>query len=277
MRNFQVATGEFFNAYDIKRSHSVVVLGADIADKLFPYSSPIGKKVRIKNSSFKVIGVMASKGSLLESNQDEAVFIPVTTMAKKVVGNNSPYGTEVSSITFTAKDKDSVRAAEFQVANLLRLRHKISNQDDFTIHSQEKFLQTSNLVSLGLTVSLVAIASTSLIVSGIGIMNVMLMSVKARTAEIGLRKAVGASANDILTQFLIETSILSLAGGIVGTVLGAGGIMLITLLTPLQATVAPVVVILAIANSCGIGFCFGVIPARQAAKLDPIVSLRNAI
>lgn len=277
VRNFQVARGSFFSSYHLQRSSSVIVLGSDLADKLFPYQNPLGQKIRIKNNSFKVIGIMAAKGSLLESNQDEAAFIPITSMAKKVVGQTSPYGTEVSSITFTAKDKKSIRAAEFQVTNLLRLRHQIIERDDFVIHSQEKFLQTSNLVTLGLTAALVAIAATSLIVSGIGIMNVMLMSVKARTAEIGLRKAVGASANDILIQFLIETSILSLIGGIVGTAVGAGCVGIITLSTPLQASVAPLTIVLAIANSCGIGLGFGVIPARQAAKLDPIVSLRNAI
>ena len=275
VRNFQVAKGSFFNAQQIQRHDLAVVLGADLAKKLFPQENPIGKKIRLKNSRFRVIGVMAAKGSLLESNQDESAFIPITTMAKKVVGYTSPYGVEVSSITFTAKDQDSVRAAEFQVTNLLRLRHKITDQDDFAIHTQEKFLQTSNLVSFGLTTALVAIAGVSLIVSGIGIMNVMVMSVKARTAEIGLRKAVGASARDILTQFLIETALLSLMGGIIGTAIGAGGVMLITLSTPLQASVAPIAVFIAIANSCGIGLCFGVIPAQRAAKLQPMVALRN--
>ena len=275
VRNFQVAKGSFFNAQQIQRHDLAVVLGADLAKKLFPQENPIGKKIRLKNSRFRVIGVMAPKGSLLESNQDESAFIPITTMAKKVVGYTSPYGVEVSSITFTAKDQDSVRAAEFQVTNLLRLRHKITDQDDFAIHTQEKFLQTSNLVSFGLTTALVAIAGVSLIVSGIGIMNVMVMSVKARTAEIGLRKAVGASARDILTQFLIETALLSLMGGIIGTAIGAGGVMLITLSTPLQASVAPIAVFIAIANSCGIGLCFGVIPAQRAAKLQPMVALRN--
>ncbi|MDJ0534677.1 MAG: ABC transporter permease [Xenococcaceae cyanobacterium MO_207.B15] len=275
VRNFQVAKGSFFNAQQVQRHDLAVVLGADLAKKLFPQENPIGKKIRLKNSRFRVIGVMAPKGSLLESNQDESAFIPITTMAKKVVGYTSPYGVEVSSITFTAKDQDSVRAAEFQVTNLLRLRHKITDQDDFAIHTQEKFLQTSNLVSFGLTTALVAIAGVSLIVSGIGIMNVMVMSVKARTAEIGLRKAVGASARDILTQFLIETALLSLMGGIIGTAIGAGGVMLITLSTPLQASVAPIAVFIAIANSCGIGLCFGVIPAQRAAKLQPMVALRN--
>ena len=277
VRNFAVEKGKFFDHTELKRSELAVVLGSELAKNLFPRESPLGKKIRIKNKRFQVIGVMVSKGSLLESNQDDAAFIPVSTMAKKVVGDTSPYGTEVSSITFTAKEQNSVRAAEFQVGNLLRLRHKITSQDDFVIHTQQQFLQTSDLVSLGLTASLVAIAGTSLVVSGIGIMNVMLMSVKARTGEIGLRKAVGASARDILMQFLLETSILSLAGGIIGTAFGAGGVMLITLLTPLQASVSPLAVVLAIANSCGLGLGFGVIPARQAAQLEPIIALRNAI
>lgn len=275
VRNFRVAKGSFFDSQQVQRHDLVVVLGADLAQKLFPQENPLGKKIRLKNTRLQVIGVMAAKGSLLESNQDESAFIPITTMAKKVVGYTSPYGVEVSAITFTAKDKNSVRAAEFQVTNLLRLRHKITDQDDFAIHTQEKFLQTSNLVSLGLTSALVAIAGVSLVVSGIGIMNVMVMSVKARTAEIGLRKAVGASAKDILTQFLIESILLSLLGGVMGAGIGAGGVMLITLITPLQASVAPIAVLIAIANSCGIGLCFGVIPAQRAAKLDPMVALRN--
>ena len=275
VRNFPVGQGSFFHQQHIQRHDLVVVIGADLAKKLFPQQNPLGKKIRLKNTRLKVIGVMAPKGSLLESNQDESAFIPVTTMAKKIVGNTSPYGVEVSAITFTAKDKDSIGAAEFQVRNLLRLRHKITEGNDFTIHTQEKFLQTSNLVSLGLTTSLVAIAAVSLVVSGIGIMNVMVMSVKARTAEIGLRKAVGASARDILTQFLIETILLSLLGGVIGAGIGIGGVMLVTLTTPLQASVAPIAVAIAIVNSCGIGLCFGVIPAKKAAQLDPMVALRN--
>ena len=275
VRNFEVARGHFFDQQQIQRQDLVVVLGADLAKNLFPQQDPLGKKIRLKDTRLKVIGVMAAKGSLLESNQDKSAFIPVTTMSKKVVGNTSPYGVEVSAITFTAKDKDSVRAAEFQVRNLLRLRHKITDQDDFAIHTQDKFLQTSNLVSLGLTAALVAIAGVSLVVSGIGIMNVMVMSVKARTAEIGLRKAVGASGRDILTQFLIETILLSLLGGVMGAGIGTGGVILVTLTTPLQASVAPIAVVIAVVNSCGMGLCFGVIPAKRAAKLDPIVALRN--
>ncbi|MGK7872134.1 MAG: ABC transporter permease [Xenococcaceae cyanobacterium] len=277
VRNFQVAAeGKFFTNSNLKRSDQVVVLGPELAKRLFSNENPIGKKVRIKSVSFQIIGVMEPKGSLMESNQDEAAFIPLTTMANRLVGQTSPYGIEVSVIAFSAKDKASVRAAQFQVTNLLRLRHKITDADDFIIHSQKKFLQTSNLVAAALTISLVAIAGISLMVAGIGIMNIMLMSVKARTSEIGLRKAVGACQQDILIQFLIEAVILSVAGGLIGTIIGASGVLIIGVATPLNATVSPLAVTLAVGVSGSIGLFFGVVPARQAAKLDPIVALRSA-
>ncbi len=277
VRNFEIAAGgTFFDERDLKLNRQVVVLGSKLSQRLFAYENPIGRNLRIQNSSFKVIGVMEPKGSLMESNQDETAFIPITTMATKIVGNTSPFGTQVSVIAFTAKDKKSVRAAQFQVSNLLRLRHKITGSDDFVIHSQEKFLQTSNLITTGLKITLVAISGISLLVGGIGIMNIMLMSVKARTSEIGLRKAVGACQEDILLQFLIESVILSFAGGLIGTVIGASGVLLIGIFSPLSTGVSAVAVTLALGVSGGIGLFFGVFPARQAAKLDPIVALRSA-
>ncbi len=277
VRNFNLAAGgKFFTDNDLTRSNQVVVLGPELAKRLFEQQNPIGKKVRIKSVSFQVIGVMQPKGSLMESNQDEAAFIPLTTMVNRLVGQTSPYGIEVSVIAFSAKDKDSVRAAQFQVSNLLRLRHKITDTDDFIIHSQKKFLQTSNLVATALTITLAAIAGISLLVAGISIMNIMLMSVKARTSEIGLRKAVGACQRDILIQFLIEAVILSVAGGLIGTIIGASGVLLIGAVTPLNTSVSAIAVTLAVGVSGGIGLFFGVVPARQAAKLDPIVALRSS-
>ncbi len=277
VRNFEIAAGgTFFDERDLQLNRQVVVLGSKLSQRLFQYENPIGKSVRIQNSSFQVIGVMQPKGSLMESNQDETAFIPITTMATKIVGDTSPFGTKVSVIAFTAKDKKSVRAAQFQVSNLLRLRHKITDSDDFVIHSQEKFLKTSNLITTGLKITLVAISGISLLVGGIGIMNIMLMSVKARTSEIGLRKAVGACQEDILLQFLIESVILSFAGGLIGTVIGASGVLLIGIFSPLSTGVSAVAVTLALGVSGGIGLFFGVVPARQAAKLDPIVALRSA-
>lgn len=277
VRNFAVQSGgKFFAHNDLKRNNQVVVLGAELAKILFGDINPVGKTLRIKTLSFKVIGILEPKGSVLESNQDKAAFIPLSTMANKLVGETSPYGVEVSVIAFSAKDSESVRAAQFQVANLLRLRHNIKDNDDFEIHSQKKFLQTSNLISVALTLVLVGISGISLVVAGIGIMNLMLLSVKARTAEIGLRKAVGACHMDILMQFLMEALILSLIGSASGIVIGVSGMLIVDVATPLKTMVSPSAIVVAVGVSGGIGLFFGVFPAQQAAKLDPIVALRSA-
>ncbi len=276
VRNFEVGEGSFITENHMKKGAEVVVLGPQLAFRLFGEKNPLGQQVRIRGLSFEVVGIMEPKGSLMESNQDEAAFIPITTMANRIVGETSPFGTEVSVIAFSAKDKKSVRAAEFQVSNLLRLRHKITDTDDFVIHSQKKFLETSGLITTGLTITLVAIAGISLMVAGIGIMNIMLMSVKARTSEIGLRKAVGACQQDILIQFLIEAIILSVTGGLIGTLIGASGVIVISLTTPLNTGVSGIAVALALGVSGGIGLFFGVVPAKEAAKLDPIVALRSS-
>ncbi len=167
-------------------------------------------------------------------------------------------------------------AAQFQIENLLRLRHKITTYDDFTVNNQKDLLQTVNTVTSGLTLMLAAIAAISLLVGGIGIMNIMLVSVTERTQEIGLRKAIGATQQDILIQFMIEAVMLSAAGGVLGTALGAGGVLLVGAVTPLQAGVSSIAIAVAVGVSGGIGLFFGVIPARRAAQLDPIVALRSA-
>ena len=166
--------------------------------------------------------------------------------------------------------------AQFQIRNLLRLRHKIIREDDFSVQSQKDVLQIAGTVTGALTLMLAAIASISLLVGGIGVMNIMLVSVTERTQEIGLRKALGATQQDILIQFLIEAVMLSAAGGLLGTGLGVGGVLLIGALTPFQAGVSSVAIALAVGISGGIGVIFGVVPARRAAQLDPIVALRSA-
>ena len=167
-------------------------------------------------------------------------------------------------------------AAQFQVENLLRLRHKITTEDDFTVRNQKDLMARMGAISGALTIILTAVASISLLVGGIGIMNIMLVSVSERTQEIGLRKAIGASQQDILFQFIVEAVILSAAGGIVGTCVGVGGILLVGNFTPLQAGISPVAIALAVSVSGAVGLFFGVVPARQAAKLDPIAALRSA-
>ncbi|AFY48573.1 ABC-type antimicrobial peptide transport system, permease component [Nostoc sp. PCC 7524] len=275
VRDFEVAQGRFFSDVDMKRSNQVAVLGGKLANRLFGNSNPVGQQLRIKNASFQVIGVLETKGSSLGVDYDDAALIPVFTMANRIVGRTSPYGLELSYIVASAKNADSVDAAVFQITNLLRQRHKLIGEDDFTIRTQKDALQTVGQISSALTIMLAAIAGISLFVGGIGIMNIMLVSVTERTQEIGLRKAIGATEQDILLQFIIESVIVSAIGGLVGTAVGVSGIMLVAALTPLEAAVSPVAIMTAVGVSGGIGLFFGVVPARRAAKLDPIVALRS--
>lgn len=276
VRSFDMERGRFISEQDVARNTQVVALGSDIATRFFGNRDPIGEEIRIRGVTFTVVGVLQSKGAFLGNNQDDAVYVPITTMANRLTGRTSPYGLDLTFISITAKDEASIPAAEFQVTNLLRLRHKITMEDDFTVQTQKDVLQIVGTVTGGLTIMLAAIAAISLIVGGIGIMNIMLVSVTERTQEIGLRKAIGASQQDILIQFMIEAVILSAAGGLLGTAIGVGGVVLVGALTPLQASVSPVAIAVATGVSGGIGLFFGVVPARQAAKLDPIVALRSA-
>lgn len=276
VRSFNVAKGRFITNLDLDRNNPVVILGPELANRLFGNIDPIGQTVRIKNVSFQVIGVMEAKGSSLGDNQDANAYMPLTTMANRLVGRTSPYGLELTFISISAKNQDSISAAQFQIENLLRLRHKITDEDDFTVRTQKDILQIVGTITGALTLLLAAIAGISLLVGGIGVMNIMLVSVTERTQEIGLRKAIGAQERDILIQFLIEAVILSAAGGIVGTLLGISVIQLVSVVSPLKAGISPVAIILAVSVSGGIGLFFGVVPARRAAKLDPIVALRSA-
>jgi putative ABC transport system permease protein len=276
VRDFEVATGRFFTDIDMKRSNQVVVLGAKLKEKLFGNTNPVSQQIRIKNASFQVIGVLTDKGSNLGVDYDSSALVPILTSANRLVGKTSPYGLEVTYIVASAKNADSVDAAEFQITNLLRQRHKLVGEDDFTIRTQKDALQTVSQISGALTIMLTGIAAISLFVGGIGIMNIMLVSVTERTQEIGLRKAIGATQQDILLQFIIEAVIVSVIGGVVGTTVGVGGILLIAAISPLEASISIASITMAVGISGGIGLFFGVVPARRAAQLDPIVALRSA-
>ncbi|PPS45336.1 ABC transporter permease [Chroococcidiopsis sp. TS-821] len=276
VRSFDARRGRFLTDLDVKRNNQVVTLGVDLAERLFGNQDPIGQQVRIRNISFLVVGVMEEKGSVLGTNYDDSAYIPVTTMASRIIGENSPYGINLTFISVSAQNEASVDAAQFQITNLLRLRHNITREDDFSVQSQKDVLEIAGTVTGALTIMLAAIAGISLLVGGIGVMNIMLVSVTERTQEIGLRKAIGATQDDILIQFLIEAVILSAAGGVLGTALGVGGVLLIGAFTPFQAGVSPIAIALAVGVSGGIGIIFGVVPARRAAQLDPIVALRSA-
>ncbi len=275
VRRFDMAQGRFFSEADMQGARNVAVLGPDIAERLLPGGYPIGKEVRIRNQSFQVVGIMASKGAFLGQNQDDAVYVPLSTMVSRLSGRDPTFGTSLSFVSVEAKDERSVSAAKFQISNLLRLRHKILREDDFAVRSQKDALSIVGTITGGLTLMLGAIGAISLLVGGIGIMNIMLVSVSERTQEIGLRKAVGARSNDVLLQFLIEALVVSSLGGLVGSLLGLGAVMAVAAITPLPASIGLWNVASTVALSGSIGLFFGVVPARRAAKMDPIVALRR--
>ncbi|MFN5513656.1 MAG: ABC transporter permease [Cyanobacteriota bacterium] len=277
IRSFYVDRGRFINSVDLERARRVAVIGTEIAKRLYKTQNPIGQSIRFQNLSFEIIGVMESKGSFFGSNQDEFIFIPLTTMVNQVIGKTSPYGVEVSWINVKAKDEAAVSAAKFQIENLLRLRHNIQNgEDDFGVSTAKQMLDIVGTITGGLTALLAAIAAISLIVGGIGVMNIMLVSVAERTQEIGLRKAIGADKTDILGQFLIEAVIVSALGGAAGIVLGVSVVLVVGVFSPLPAVISPGAIVLSVAISGSIGLFFGVVPAQRAAGLDPIVALRSA-
>ena len=275
VRNYEIAQGRFLSASDIKRNSRVVVLGPDLKERLFEDENALGKQIRIKQEIFDVIGVMEAKGSFLNTNQDLVAYVPITTMANQLVGRTSPYGTQVTFIAVSARDPNSIKAAKFQIENLLRLRHKITGEDDFNVETQKDILQIVDQITTALILMLSVIAGISLLVGGIGIMNIMLVSITERTQEIGLRKAIGASERDILQQFLVEALILSIVGGLFGIILGGGLITVIGIVSPLSPYLSPLAVIVAVGTSSGIGLFFGVFPAKQAAALEPIVALKR--
>jgi putative ABC transport system permease protein len=271
-RNMQVATGRFWSTAEQRQDTAVVVLGVDLAQKLFDRTSPLGQDIQIDDRSFQVIGVLQRKGAFLGVNPDANAHIPITTLASQLVGRSVPSGIAIDEIEVSAQDQASIRAAAFQLTNILTRLH---GKKDFSVVANKSVQDLLGQITGVLSVLLAAIAAVSLLVGGIGIMNIMLVSVTERTQEIGLRKAIGAPESAILQQFLIEAVILSVAGGIIGIGVGVGSAWLVGVFTPLKPTVPLSAIVLATGVSGGIGLIFGVVPARQAAKLDPIVALRR--
>ncbi|MFM1842809.1 MAG: hypothetical protein RLZZ490_1546 [Cyanobacteriota bacterium] len=275
VRNYRIATGRFLNPVDLQRTNRVVILGANVAKRLFAQEDAVGQSVRIRNLGFEVVGVLKPKGLLFGTDYDDVAIIPISTLMRQVVGWNIPYGIPLSRISLLAKDDNHLSTAAFQVRNLLQLRHPETATNDIRVEPQNTLLETTKAADESLTQMLTAIASISLLVGGIGVMNVMLVSVTERTQEIGLRKALGAKQGDILSQFLLEAVILTSLGGGSGIIITVAGLSLAEHLTWVVASISLPSIALALGVSCGIGLFFGVFPAQRAAQLDPIQALRG--
>jgi putative ABC transport system permease protein len=231
VRNLQIKQGRFFTPLEQQESAPITILGSTAATKLFGQQDPVGQSIQLNNLTFRVIGILAAKGASFGINYDETIYLPITTGAAQLFNRRSPYGLSLDFLELSARNQDSVRAAAFQVTNILTRRH---GRKDFNLSANKSFQDSMDTITAGLGVVLAAIASISLLVGGIGIMNIMLVSVTERTKEIGLRKAIGATQEAILSQFLIEALILALGGGCIGTVIGSGGALLISAVAQLQ-------------------------------------------
>jgi len=278
VRDLSVADGAPFSQQDVDSGNKIALIGKTVATNLFGDVDPVGHSIRIKKVPFTVIGVLAPKGQTITGqDQDDLILIPISTAKRKVIGIKSANADAVDSIMMQAKSGNQIQAAQDEASALLRHRHHITpaEDDDFSIRNMEEIFAAQEASSHILSVMLAAVASVSLVVGGIGIMNIMLVSVRERTREIGLRQAVGAKTSDILSQFLVEAVGLSIAGGAIGILLGIVASVVISRLAHWNTVVSPWAVLLSVFFSALVGISFGYYPARKAAYLDPIEALRS--
>jgi putative ABC transport system permease protein len=263
--------GRFITEAELTRSARVCVLGSELADVLFPMTNPLGKEIRVGPEAFTVIGVLTKRGQMFGQSRDNFVGIPITTLMKYYRYEKD--GLEI--IAVPRRSEDLGEAIE-QIRNVLRQRRKVpfGKPDDFAIMTQDTLVDLYNQLTGAAYLVMVVISSIGLLVGGIGVMNIMLVSVKERTREIGIRKAIGARAGDIMKQFLIEAIVLTGSGGVIGVLIGFGIALLVRAATPLPASVSWWSVFLGLSVAASIGLFFGIFPAQKAARLDPIVSLR---
>jgi putative ABC transport system permease protein len=276
-RDWPVTDGRAISPEDVDGATKVALLGQTTALNLFGESEPLGQIIRIKKVPFTVVGVLSRKGqNSWGQDQDDVILMPISTAKKKVLGVSQANPRAVGSISIKIRPDEDMAEAENQIRGLLRQRHRLQpfQDDDFWLRNLSEVLQTQEESSKVMTYLLAAIASVSLLVGGIGIMNIMLVSVTERTREIGLRMAVGARRRHILLQFLIEAVTLSLIGGIIGIALGLGGSRAISYFAEWRTLVAPESIVIAFGFAAGIGIFFGFYPARKASRLDPIEALR---
>jgi len=269
IRSWPMAEGAVFTEQDVRSVAKVAVLGKTVVDQLFSDGDPLGKTVRIRNIPFKVVGVLAAKGfNLFGQDQDDTVVIPYTSHMKRIARRPN-----INSILVQAASAETIDKVQQDITDLLMQRRK-GREQDFTVRNQVEIAQAATATSETMTLLLGAIAGVSLIVGGIGIMNIMLVSVTERTREIGIRLAVGAHGRDVLLQFLIEAVILSSLGGMIGILIGVGASELVSMKTGWPILVSPTSVVVAVVFSAAVGMFFGFYPARKAAQLDPIEALR---
>jgi putative ABC transport system permease protein len=272
IRQWQMEDGSPFTEQDIRGASKVALIGSTVADQLFGEENPIGQSIRIKLVPFVVVGVLAAKGfSVTGSDQDDVVIIPYTSAMKRITGS-----TAMRSINVQVQGPELIESVQAEISDLLRQRHRIQEDrdDDFVVRNQQEIADAATATSRTMTVLLAGIASVSLIVGGIGIMNIMLVSVTERTREIGIRMAVGARSRDILRQFLIESITLSLIGGLAGVGLGMLSSRIVSALAQWPTLTSPESIVAAFVVSGAIGIFFGFYPARKASQLDPIDALR---
>jgi len=272
VRKWPVATGSFFTDADVRTAARVIVIGRTLADNLYPGADPIGQDIRVMNLPFRVVGVLAAKGQDQQGrDQDDVAFAPFTTVQKKILGRDRIQIAYVSAIS-----QDATYTAQSQITDLLRQRHKLTanEPDDFTVRNMTDIAEAANETSKTMTILLACIAGVSLLVGGIGIMNIMLVSVTERTREIGIRMAIGARSSAVRSQFLIESIVLSLTGGAIGIILGVVLSLAIPAFLGWPTLVSMMAIVGSVLFSAAVGIFFGYYPARKAASLDPIEALR---
>jgi putative ABC transport system permease protein len=268
---YQPLQGRFLSESDVRHSARVCVLGADTAETLFPHTGAVGKEIRIGAEAFQVVGVLQKRGTMFGKSQDNFAGIPITTLMKYF-----PYDLEQLQIIVTPKKHGTIGETIEDITNILRLRRKVGfgKPNDFVVFTQDTIVGLYNQITGAAFLVMIIISSIGLLVGGIGVMNIMLVSVKERTREIGIRKAIGARSADILRQFLFEAVFLTGTGGILGILGGFLIALLVKAASPLEASVTPWSVGLGFLGSVSVGLLFGILPARKAARLDPIISLR---
>ena len=272
IRSLSISYGSFVSLDDMNKRNRVAVIGTTVASNLFAKDNPVGKNIRINNQPYKVIGLLESKGqSSVGQDQDDVIYIPLTTAQERMLGI-----TYVQSINVQVSSQEKMEQVQEEIENLLRSRHHITagKEDDFHVRNLTSLMETVSQSTSMLTMLLGAIAGISLIVGGIGIMNIMMVSVTERTREIGIRKALGATFMNIMTQFLIESMVIGIIGGLIGIVFGCAASKIIAQVGSFTTVITVTPIVISFMFSVGIGLFFGIYPARKAAKLDPIEALR---